>query len=348
MRVLATACAGVTLLGPITRSAGAQGCMPIRFVSPVPGALGDIYLPGRTWQIGMAYRRLVSDQFVVGREVRNEMGPGGQAPVLRSNTVTLSLSYAPTPRFWLEFNLPFMAGSATRKYADQAVHTTSAAGLGDLNLIANYWLWGTGLRPRGNLALGLGLKAPTGDHAAEDNFWTSSGQVLRFPVDQSIQLGDGGWGVILQAQGFQPVLSRGYLYGAASYTINPRKTTEVVREPGSPIHWGVPDLFNLRLGMTWRLRPGQGLSLSLGGRLDGTTRRDLIGGRDEGFRRPAVVVYLDPGIALNRQSQTLALTVPLRIYKNFRPSYLDPAVTGKPGGGGLATSLLFVSFAQRF
>jgi hypothetical protein len=340
--------AGLGLAPFLSSRALAQGCMPIRFVSPVLGARGDVYLSRNTWQIGLAFRRLASDQFVLSREVRNDLGPGGQAPILESNSVTLTASYAVTDRLSVELNVPFMTGSATRKYADQQEHTTNATGFGDVNLIASYWLWDTGLRPKGNVAVGLGLKAPTGSHSVEDDFWTRTGDVRRFPVDQSIQLGDGGWGIIVQLQGFQPILDRSYLYGAASYTANPRRMTEVLREPGSSIHWGVPDLFHARAGVAWTVLPERGLSVSLGGRLDGTTRRDLIGGRDEGFRRPAIVGYLDPGIALTRGSQTISLNVPVRVYKRFRPSYLDPAVTGKPGGGGLAQSLIFASFTHRF
>lgn len=336
------------LFGLVPRPLPAQGCMPIRFVSPVLGGKGDVYLTHRTWQVGLSYRRLASDQFVYLHDVRNDMGPGKQAPILETNSFMLSVSYGLTSRLSFDLNVPFQTGSATRVYTDGQEHTTQATGVGDVNLIANYWLWDTGLRPKGNLAFGLGVKAPTGNHAVEDDYWTKTGAVVRFPVDQSIQLSDGGWGIIMLVQGFQPIFDRSYLYAAAAYTANPRETTEVQREPGSTIYWGVPDLFNLRLGASWTVTPDGPLSVNLGGRLDGTTMQDLFGGRDEGFRRPAIVGYLDPGVAYVSGSRTITLSVPFRIYKNFRPSYLDPDVTGKPGGGGLAQNLIFVSFAQRF
>jgi hypothetical protein len=330
------------------RPASAQGCMPIRFISPVVGGQGDVYLRRHTLQASVGYRRLSSDQFVVGKAVRNDLGPGGQASIVNTNSVTASVAYAVSNRLSFSLNIPFSQGSASRIYADSKSHETSARGLGDLNLIATYWLRNGGLEPRGNLAFGVGIKAPTGSNHAEDNFWNKNGTIVRFPVDQSIQPGDGGWGVILQVQGFQPVFHRSYVYAAGSYTSNPGKVTDVVRSPGSTQVWGVPDTYNARVGVAMTIGGGQGVSVSLGGRLDGTTKRDLIGGGAHvGFRRPAIVGYVDPGLSVTRGSRSFTLNVPVRAYKNFRPSYVDFA-TGKLGGGGLATHLILASFSQRF
>jgi hypothetical protein len=231
---------------------------------------------------------------------------------------------------------------------DKKSHQASASGLGEVNLIATWWLGPTGLQPRGNLALGLGLKAPSGRHDVEDSFWNGNGTMVQFPVDQSIQPGDGGWGIIVEAQAFEPIWSRIYGYAVGSYTADPRKITEVVRTPGSTQHWGVPDTWNARAGMAMTLWPEWGLTASLGGRLDGTTKRDLIGGGAHlGSRRPAVAGYIDPSVSLTLGSRTFALNVPVRAYKNFRPSYQD-VETAKVGGGGLARYLILASFSQRF
>ncbi len=55
----------------------------------------------------------------------------------------------------------------------------------------------------GNLALGFGVKTPSGDNAVRDRFFPASGPPTRAPVDQSIQLGDGGWGLIFQTQAYR-------------------------------------------------------------------------------------------------------------------------------------------------
>ena len=60
--------------------------------------------------------------------------------------------------------------------------------------------------------LGVGLKLPTGNWNVQDSFYnvmvtdpvtgSSSRKTVYRPVDQSIQLGDGGLGLSLEMQGF--------------------------------------------------------------------------------------------------------------------------------------------------
>ena len=90
-----------------------------------------------------------------------------------------------------------------------------------------------------------------------------------------------------------------------------------------------------------------GLSANLGVLAYGTPRRDVFGGRDDGERFPAISGYVSPGIGITRGAHTVTLSVPLRAYMNFRPSFVD-AAAGIPGGGGLARHLVFVSYAVRF
>src|SRR3989449_9905216 len=66
------------------------------------------------------------------------------------------------------------------------------------------------------------------------------------------------------------------------------------------VHLAVPDVYSARAGIAYALAPARGISLSLGGRIDGIPQGDLIGGRDNSFRRPGYSLYLDPGIALRR------------------------------------------------
>src|SRR5436309_66605 len=48
----------------------AQGCAPSRFASPILGNTGDVYMGHGTWQVGVAYRNFMSNQFIVGHHVR--------------------------------------------------------------------------------------------------------------------------------------------------------------------------------------------------------------------------------------------------------------------------------------
>ena len=200
----------------------------------------------------------------------------------------------------------------------------------------------------GNLSVGVGVKLPTGRNDVQGTWWNADGSTIAWPVHQSIELGDGGWGFNVRTQGFQPLWSRLYLYGGGSYTFNPRRTSEVVRTPGSPQHWAVPDTWDASAGVAAALWPEQGFSARVGIAFDGTRKRDLIGGTDSlEHRLPATAGYLMPGLTLTRGAHTFTVTMGARIYKNFLPSVWDDA-NGKKGGGGLAKYVFQTGYAVRF
>jgi hypothetical protein len=123
--------------------------------------------------------------------------------------------------------------------------------------------------------------------------------------------------------------------------------TSVVKTPGSSLHWAVPDTWDANGGVSTLVSPALGLSVNLGVLAYGTPRADLIGGRDKGERLPAIAAYASPGIGISRGVHTLTLSVAVRAYMDFRPSYVDETA-GAPGGGGLARRLLLTSYAIRF
>jgi hypothetical protein len=58
----------------------------------------------------------------------------------------------------------------------------------------------------GNVAIGLGLKAPTGSADAASHVYTATASIP-YPADQTVQPGDGGWAVLLQSQAFRQMTS---------------------------------------------------------------------------------------------------------------------------------------------
>src|SRR5262245_15963993 len=75
--------------------AGAQGCEPIRFTTPVNlGGQGEAYQRANEWQLTLAYRRLVSNEWFVGTKKNSAMAPGGESPVFRIHTFVADVSYA--------------------------------------------------------------------------------------------------------------------------------------------------------------------------------------------------------------------------------------------------------------
>src|SRR5437868_2334711 len=248
--------------------------MPVRFNSP--GLVGNSGPPLKKhqWQIDVAYRRLHADTWYVGTDAKESAAPFGQPLFININSVDVSVDYGVTDRLSLTLTLPFSFGTHSRFYADGKRHEVSAGGLGDVNVVGSLWLWNPTRHPDGNLALGLGFKTPSGDNAVADDFFLADGSVVRAPVDQSIQLGDGGWGVIMQAQGFRKILRRGVGYFNGSYLLSAKDTTSVP-SPISGVPLSVPDVYSLRVGMAYALPLEKGISVSLGPRIDGIPIRDL-------------------------------------------------------------------------
>lgn len=141
-------------------------------------------------------------------------------------------------------------------------------------------------------ALGAGIKLPTGDYRYQDYFWKNDTTKTLGPVDQSIQLGDGGTGFSTEYNAFYSINKNWVLYTNGYYLFNPREQNGVSTARGSApsataIAYGsdvmsVPDQFMFRSGANFLTN---NLLLSLGMRIEGVPAEDLIGGSN-GFRRP--------------------------------------------------------------
>jgi hypothetical protein len=321
--------------------------MPIRFESPSLGGRSDSYLEATRWQADISYRRLRANEFFVGRDQHDELGPFGEPLDFKIHSFSISATYAVTDRYALSLNVPWSTGSVSRMYADGKSHTQSASGLGDIRLVGTRWIWDPVYIPRGNVALGLGLKAPTGTHNATDYNWIATGDSARTTLDQSVQLGDGGWGIILKADGFRRIDERSFVYASGEYLATTKEHTGVSspRRPDQMV--AVPDLYSVRAGASRVVSPKHGLTLSLGMRQDATTRADLLGGKDMSFRRPAMVGYIDPGLSLTSARGTFYVNTPIRAYQNFRQDY--SYVAGERVlGGDLARYLVLTGFTRRW
>jgi hypothetical protein len=217
--------------------------------------------------------------------------------------------------------VPFSRGTHSRFYADGQRHTVKAAGLGDVSGIANVWLRRPSAESAGNVAIGFGLKTASGNNGVVDNFFLAGGSVTKNPVDQPIQLGDGGVGIIFQLQGYRKLAGRasGYVYGW--YLLTPREKTTVA-SPLAGVPLSVPDVYSVRSGVSAPLWRKRGISASLGPRLDGIPLRDFIGG-SAGFRRPGYSLYLDPGLVVTARRSTWSINVPVRVHQDFQRSLAD-------------------------
>lgn len=330
-----------------SKAGAAQGCEPIRFTTPILGGQGESFQRSHEWRVSLQYRRLFTDEWFVGTRVFNDSAPFGSAPVVSLHTFVGDVTYALSERFSLRFSVPFLTGSMLRKYADLQIHRQTATGIGDVSLGGNFWLLDPLAHRNGNIALGLGVKAPTGNNRVASQFWKATGPVP-FTADGSIELGDGGWGFTLDLQAFRQVFDRGYVYLNGSYLFNPRAQTNVeAPRPGDGTFWSVSDVYSARLGAAYTLLPRAGLSVNLGGRIDGTPVHDVFGGGDGAYRRPGQVIYLDPGLAWSHGRDNITLSAPLRLRAERQRSVLETNQT-TPVGGGFARLLIFAGYSRRF
>lgn len=320
--------------------------MPVRYTSPSLGGQRVTYLRAGEWQAGVSLRWLEANRFFVGHDQNQALAPFGHPIDLNLTSIDLSLTYALTDRLALALAVPYVHASERRTYPDLQAHRASGSGIGDLNLTANLWVGDPTRHPHGNVSLGVGIKAPTGSNHQTDRFFTPAG-VSQQPVNQSIQPGDGGWALLLHVEGFHQLFTRGFAYGSAFYSASLREHTDVPAPWPPFVPWAVPDVYTGRLGVAYGLMPEEGLAVSLGTRIDGTTMKDLFGGGDRYSRHPGWALSLEPGLSFARGRNQFTASVPVRIAQNFMSSLVDQQ-NGRIIGGDLANAVVYFGYARRF
>lgn len=345
---------GLVLLGLLASDSGllAQGCMPIRYTSPSLGAIDNVYLNDHEWQFGIAYRYLHANDLYTGHRYTPEEAPGGQPILITVHTVILNATYAFSRRFSLSLQLPIATGSESVIRQDGLRHAQYSGGIGDASVLGNVWLFSPIEHSRGNVLLTLGVKAPTGANDAKSSW---PGEPSKDFTSTSIQDGDGGWGIALQTDMFRRMTNRMSFYAAGSYLISPKQHNNLPwGTPGpDPNFVAVTDEYSAHAGFAYALLPRQGLTASLGGRIDGIPVHDLIGGGNQYFRRPGYAVYAEPGISytmarspFSRTGSTFSISVPITVDRN-REENLSERSAGIPGGGDFAKYLVFFSYSFR-
>jgi hypothetical protein len=308
-------------------------------------------LRAHEWQVAVDYRYLHADRFFFGSQMTTPPQFFGQPLIINVHSANINVTYAATNRFSLRLTVPVSYGTQSRFYQDSARHVVRAGGIGDIGLVGTTWLLDPGAHTRANVALGVGVKMPTGNNKYVAPYFLKGGTSVQFPVDQSIELGDGGWGLILQGQAFRQMAARMLAYFTGSYLVSPRNQTDVTRAPlgenNATVHISVPDVYTGRLGAIYDVLPEHRLSVSLGGRIDGIPYHDLVG-RSDGFRRPSYIVFVDPSVAFEWGRGTWTLSTPIRVHSRLATRSMSMASGGTIGAGDLAGVLFFVGYARRF
>lgn len=319
------------------------------------------------WQVAVSYRWLHSFRHFAGDVEQKQRLEIGNEVINDSHFFDLSATYAFSPRFSATAVLPFVYSDRSSYYEHSGGNPstgatryhTQAGGLADARLTGYAWIWDPTTMPKGNIQVGLGIKAPTGDDEATDTFYTKSGPQT-FAVDQSIQPGDGGWGFTAEMYAWRQIAPKTTVYLQGFYLFNPENVNGVSTETGLVRPKTVKalktaaaagdataqarlakaqdlgyDAFNSledvmsigdqylgRGGIQYVLVPSWGLTLSLGARIEGVPVEDLIGDTD-GFRRPGYTVSIEPGISLTKGRFSAGVYAPVAMYRNREASVAD-------------------------
>jgi hypothetical protein len=198
-----------------------------------------------------------------------------------------------------------------------------------------------------NISFGVGLKLPTGNSGVENTTIGSNGKPVTAAVDQSIQLGDGGWGIPLDIQAYKRI-GKTTLYASGTYLLNPRDTNGVQTGRGRPSEaiMSVADQYLARVGIARPIPHTRRFAFTVGWRIEGVPVRDLIG-KSNGFRRPGYAMSIESGVQYFRGRDIWSVGVPVAAGRNRKRSVSDILVGGA-GDAAFADYLVLVGYSHRF
>jgi peroxiredoxin len=314
--------------------------------------------PGDT-QITLTTRNLRSTDHYNGTVEQLQRQTQQTYVINMQHAVDLTINRTITARFSASVGIPFVSASwgipSPTAPTPGPRATEDARGLGDISVGGRMWVLPTSRFKSGNISVGLGVKMPTGNEGYRDSYPDRNGNnnELRY-VDQSVQPGDGGWGLLFELAGFRRI-PHAQLFASANYLANPRDKNETTSgsinrlPPNTPpagnpdrFYNSVPDQFLVRAGGAVPIG-NTGFAGSVAWRIEGLPRYDLIGA-SHGFRRPGVEMFVEPGISYARGNQGFSFQMPIGYYRNRFP---DP-YTGAPGDATFPNYIFLASYGYRF
>lgn len=333
----------------INHISNAQGCVAIRSNGATCTMSGahhnDSANKEAAWTIGINTRYFKSYKHFVGKEEQHERVDNGTEVINYNFSTELSFTRRLNSRWSVGFYLPVISNVRSSMYehygnaskSDNARRNTKSFGIGDVRAAAYYWLVDPAKNTRANIQLGAGIKLPTGDYRYTDYFHRNDSTKILGPVDQSIQLGDGGTGITTELNAYYRLNKSLSLYSNGYYLFNPREQNGVsTARGGTPsataIAYGsdvmsVPDQFMFRLGANVS---AHNFLFSAGMRIEGLPAKDLIGGSN-GFRRPGYIIAVEPVASYKIKNTQFYLSVPYAVERNRTQSVPDKIRTEKTG-----------------
>lgn len=340
--------------------AWAQSCILTRLDSPVVDAFDpklSTSLDDSRWEASFAWRYGHADRHFVGTDEQEHRQAENSQVENEVNLIDFGLRYRFTEQTHVALGVPYLMAvrSGPIRYQGELVGRqvrSNTRGVGDVTVIANHLLWNPVEHPRSNISVGLGIKLPTGDNSAHDSLLVpdEDGDLVREvrTVDQSVQAGDGGFGLVVQASAFRILNQTGTfaVYGSGTYIVAPEGDSGVLTyrsRPGEEV-MSIADQYAGRAG--FQLAAGGGWSFGLGARIEGIPVHDLIGSSD-GFRRPGYILSAEPSVNFTRGPHSVTLSIPVAVERNRQRSVPDIR-NGHHGDASFPDFVVLAGYSRRF
>jgi hypothetical protein len=305
----------------------AQGCVAIKGTAGVCGRPTD----AKGWDLTIGNRFFKSYKHFVGTEEQKQRIKNKSNVINIAYELDLTATRTFNSRWSLGITLPVLAFGRSSLYEHDGAtrHNTHSFGIGDVRVAAYRWMFDPAKAHKGNIQLGLGVKLPTGDYRVQDYFYKTADSSVLGPVDQSIQLGDGGTGITFEFNGFLNFSPRFGVYGNFFYLANPREvngtstarggTASATNKKYNTDVMSVPDVFMTRAGLSYM---ANNLTFAGGVRVEALPSKDLIGG-SRGFRRPGYIISAEPSVTYVAKRISYNLSVPFALKRNRTQSNSD-------------------------
>lgn len=325
----------------ISNNSNAQGCVAIRSTGgqcTMDHSSADALKP-HGWLLNLNNRYYKSFRHFVGTKEQKQRVAAGSEVINHAYSLDITLTHNLNKWWSFAIDVPVLSNARSSLYEHDGKtrHSTHSFGLGDIRLAVYRWLFDPAKMQKGNIQIGLGIKLPTGDYKYQDFFYKNDSTKILGPVDQSIQLGDGGTGFSAEMNAYYNLSKHISVYGNLYYLANPREQNGTSTARGgttsaSSLAYGsstmsVPDQYMIRAGANFTAKQ---LTLSLGVRDECLPARDLIGG-SSGFRRPGYIISVEPGITYNFKKMNLYAYVPVAVKRNRTQSVPDKVRTNITG-----------------
>ncbi|WP_336515970.1 transporter [Pollutibacter soli] len=313
-----------------------QGCVAIRSTGGISSLRPSQNPDSGSWLINVNNRYFKSYKHFRGKHEETERVENGTEVINHTYSLDLFVMKNFGKRWAIAMNIPMINNARSSLYehggnnaGPDARHSTHSFGLGDIRVAAYAWIIEPSKMKRWNMQLGLGVKLPTGDYRYQDYFIKNDSTKILGPVDQSIQLGDGGTGITAEMNTFYSIDRHITIYANAYYLANPREQNGVSTARGSATSaaaiangsdvMSVPDQYMLRGGVNFGVN---NFIASAGVRYECIPVYDLIGGSN-GFRRPGYVLAIEPGITYQTKKFSAYVLVPVALERNRTQSVPD-------------------------